>query len=262
MKRRDVRFVCMCMALVASIVMSNASSQSVKPHDLSGVWLMSGGSGAGGGNTSLNRRPQTQWSTDTLPLTPEGEKMLQTNKAGKGPRQVKAALGNDPIGKANPYGLYRTLVYGRPFEFVQMPGKLLQVFELGRVWRAIYVDGRPVPDDVPAGPYWYGYSVGKWEGDALVVTTIGLDDRAWMDEWGLSVGPETRIEERWQRIAPDKIELTIKVTDPVYYTKPWTSSPIVYALQKKGVEPQEIIFAPIDEDVFNQDIRDPAGLSK
>ena len=102
--------------------------------------------------------------------------------------------------------------------------------------------------------------MGKWEGDTLVVTTISLDERAWFDEWGTPIGPDATIEERWQRTAPNKLEMKITVHDAVTYSKPWTSSPVVYTLQGKGVEPQEIIMSPMDENLFNETIRNPAGL--
>ena len=69
------------------------------------------------------------------------------------PSRNIGALGNDPIGGAKPPGLYRALIYTRPFEFMQQADKVVQLFEWGQVWRAIYTDGRPVPDDIPAGPY-------------------------------------------------------------------------------------------------------------
>jgi hypothetical protein len=126
------------------------------------------------------------------------------------------------------------------------------------VWRTIYVDGRKVPDDIAAGPYWYGYSVGHWENDTLVVTTMALDGRAWLDEWGTPFSDDARIEERWRRVAADKLELRITMRDPATYARTWTSVPIEYKLQK-GVEPGEIIFSPIDEKAFNDAIRNPAG---
>ena len=119
-----------------------------------------------------------------------------------------------------------------------------------------------VPEDVPAGPYWYGYSVGKWDGDTLIVQTLGLDERAWMDEWGTIFSGEARIEERWKRTAADKMELTITVHDPITFTKAWTSDAKVYTLQPKE-EVLEMIFAPMDEQEFNQRIRNPAaGITK
>jgi hypothetical protein len=104
--------------------------------------------------------------------------------------------------------------------------------------------------------------VGKWEGDTLVVQTLGLDDRAWLDEWGTPFSDDARIEERWKRTGPDKIELTITVHDPATYAKAWTSSPVVYSAQRK-TEVLEMIFAPIDEKEFNKRVRDPAaGVGK
>jgi hypothetical protein len=100
--------------------------------------------------------------------------------------------------------------------------------------------------------------VGKWEGETLVVHTLALDERAWLDEWGIPFSSEAKFEERWRRTAPDKLELTLKITDPVYYTRPWTSDAKVYSLQPKG-ELIEMIFAPIDEKEFNDRVRDPAA---
>ncbi|HEX7082425.1 MAG TPA: hypothetical protein VF329_15560 [Gammaproteobacteria bacterium] len=221
--------------------------------DLSGVWLH---------RSDSRGNPVTQWSADELPFSPAGQERFDSNKPGKGPRQGPPALGNDPIGGANPPGLYRTLVYNRPFEFIQTPQKIVQLFEWAKVWRVIWTDGREVPEDVAAGPYWYGYSVGKWEGDTLVVQTVGLDGRAWLDEWGTPFSDNARIEERWRRVDEDALELTITVHDPDSYSEPWTSDPQTYRLQPKGSpngELLEVIFAPIDEQIFNERIRDPAA---
>jgi hypothetical protein len=254
------RFISLCSVLVlaaSGAVPQAHAQQSAKPADFTGVWQLAGG-GGGGGN-AFAARPQSEWSNESLPFTPKGLEAFQANKPGKGPRMIKPALGNDPIGGANPPGLYRTLIYSRPIEIVQVRGKIVQLFGWGRVFRTIYADGRPVPDDVPQGPFWYGYSVGRWEGDTLVVNTLALDGRAWLDEWGTPFSDDARIEERWQRTAPGKLQLKITVNDPTYYSRPWTSAPVLYNLQH-GVEPEEIIFSPMDENAFNKAIRDPAGL--
>jgi hypothetical protein len=65
------------------------------------------------------------------------------------------------------------------------------------------------------------------------------------------------VEEGWRRAAPDKVELTIKVDDPLYYTKPWASDPKIFSADKE--ELFEVVFAPMDENVFNERIRNPAG---
>ena len=174
-------------ALLSAFCVSAVSAQT---SELTGVWLRSSGS---------NRYPMSQWSPEELPFTAAGREAFDNNKPGKGPRQQMPAFGNDPLGQANPPGLYRTLVYGRPMELVQLQDRVIQLFEWGKHWRTIWTDGRPVPDALVAGPFWYGYSVGEWQGDTLVVKTVGLDGRAWFDEWGTPFTDFTEVEERWHR---------------------------------------------------------------
>jgi hypothetical protein len=221
--------------------------------ELTGVWLRASGS---------NSYPMSQWSPEELPFTAAGRAVFDANKPGKGPRQQMPAFGNDPLGQANPPGLYRTLVYGRPMEMVQLPDRVIQLFEWGKHWRTIWTDGRPVPDALVAGPFWYGYSVGEWQGDTLVVKTVGLDGRAWLDEWGTPYTDLTEVEERWHRRDAATLELTLTVTDAELYTQPWTSDLKTYSFQTPDSlngELMEQIFAPIDEIQFNQDIRDRAA---
>ena len=118
-----------------------------------------------------------------------------------------------------------------------------------------------MPDVIVAGPYWYGYSVGEWQGDVLVVKTVGLDGRAWLDEWGTPFSDFALIEERWQRVG-DTLEMTLTVNDPDIYSQVWTSDTKIYNLQSPDSmngELMEQIFAPIDEMEFNRTIRDPAA---
>jgi hypothetical protein len=243
---------------VAWVMTIAGTSHAQAEADFSGTWVVAGG--GGGGSDAFDKNIESEWIAEKLPLTAEGRKIFQANHPGKGPRLYKKPPErNDPLVKGNPPGLYRTLVYSRPMQFVKAPGQLLQLFSWSRVWRPIYLDGRPVPREIVAGPYWYGYSVGRWEGETLVVNTIALDSRAWFDEWGTPISDDARIEERWQRIAADTLQLKVTVTDPVIYTKPWTSMPILMKLQKKSVEFEEVIHAPQDEELFDQLITTPAG---
>lgn len=241
------------LSLTACLVPMLAAGQGAA--DFNGVWARRGG---GDGD-----HPVTQWAAGELPFTAEGRARFDANKPGKGPRQVMPALGNDPIGGANPPGLYRTLIYNRPFELIVTDDKVVQLFEWSRVHRVIFTDGREVPDVVAAGPYWYGYSVGEWQGDTFVVKTVGLDGRAWLDEWGTPFSDLALIEERWRRADSETLELTITVDDPELYAEPWTSDPIPYRYQPPGSpegELYEVIYAPIDELEFNSSIRDPAAV--
>jgi len=229
------------------------------PHDLAGTWMQFG-QGLGGGSGG---RPKTgsQWTPDPLPLTPAGLAMLNSRLPGKGPRAGVPAKGNDPLSDANVPGLLRTLVYGRPFQFLQTQDKIVQTFEWFRIWREIWTDGRSMPED--PDPRFYGYSVSKWDGDTLVVQTAGLDPRLWGDEWGMPFSGELRLEERWRRLDRDNLELTLTFNDPTIYTKPWTSEVKRFRLQTKGMpdaEMLEVIFTPMDEKDFDRNIRDPSSL--
>src|SRR5947208_2519656 len=88
------------------------------------------------------------------------------------------------------------------------------------IWREIWTDGRKFPEDPDLA--WYGYSVGKWEGDQFVIDTAGLDPRAWADEEGLPKSESARVQERYHRLDRDNLELTVIITDPKLFTKPVT----------------------------------------
>jgi hypothetical protein len=233
----------------------NVPSPPHDPHDLSGVWQISG-NGGGRGNTAVS-----QWTSQLPPMTPEGLAKMKANQPALGPRAIVPAKANDPLGDANPPGLLRTLVYGVDrISFVQLPDQVLNLFEWTNHWRQIWTDGRKMPENI--GPFWYGYSVGRWEGDTFVVETAGLDSREWLDGWGNPFSDDLRIEERWHRLDRDNLELTVKFDDPKTYTKSFVSDKKIFKLQPKGTpggEMLEIIFAPMDENSFNDNIRNPAG---
>jgi len=252
-KSQITSFIAAAVACLGLPLAALAQGAGGAGHDLSGVWLRDSGT---------RGYPMSQWSPDELPFTSEGRAAFDANIPGKGPRETLPARGNDPIGTANPPGLYRTLAYGRPWEFIELPDKVVQILEWGKHWRTIWTDGRGVADEIVSGPFWYGYSVGEWQGDTLVVTTNNLDGRQWIDEWGTPISEyDAVVEERWRRVG-DHLELTITVMDPEMYARPWTSAVKTYALQGQDSdagEPLEQIFAPIDEAYFNETIRDPSA---
>ena len=104
--------------------------------------------------------------------------------------------------------------------------------------------------------------MGRWEDDTLVVETIGLDGRAWFDEWGTPFSDTAYVKELWQRVDSENLELTLVVTDLEIYREPWMSLTTNYRVQSKDSpngELLEVIFAPIDELEFNARSRDPAA---
>lgn len=216
------------------------------PKDLSGVWMKT-------------------WRTLTLseevpPFTAEGKKRFDANKPSYGPRAIPPALGNDPTGHCDPLGLTRNIVLEvsvYPLEILQTPRRVVQFFEWAHSWREIWTDGREFPKDVE--PRWMGYSSGKWEGDTFVVTSTGFDDRTWVDHFGNPHSGQMKIEERYRRVNRDTLELTITLTDPLIYTKPWVSEKKNFRLAPPNREIVELFCVPSEEEAFNQNVRNPAG---
>jgi hypothetical protein len=112
--------------------------------------------------------------------------------------------------------------YGLPHyvKFVQTPNLLVMLNEYNGVYRQIFTDGRPLPEN--PNPAWQGYSTATWDGDVLVVDSIGFRDDSWID-WGGSVVTEAgKIRERIRRPDFGHLEIEVTVDDPKAYTKPWS----------------------------------------
>ena len=105
------------------------------------------------------------------------------------------------------------------FKMVQAPGQIVVVLENGDPVRQIHTDGRNPPKD--PNPSWMGYSVGTWQDDTLVVETIGITTRAWLDGFGHPRSEAMRITERYRRRDFGHMDLEISIDDPVYYTRPF-----------------------------------------
>jgi len=105
-------------------------------------------------------------------------------------------------------------------KLVQTPGLVIILNEYNASYRQIFTDGRPLPDDPQ--PTWNGYSSGRWDGDALVVESIGFRDDQWLDAAGSPLTNAAHVTERFRRPNYGKLEIEITVNDPKAYTKPWT----------------------------------------
>ena len=114
------------------------------------------------------------------------------------------------------------------WKIIQTPKIIVMLLEDDNAYRQIYMDGRPLPRDPQ--PSWYGYSVGNWERDTLVVETTGLNDKAPIDGAGHPRSEAMHMTERYRRRDFGHMELEITFNDPVYYTKPFTVK-LNYVLQ-------------------------------
>jgi hypothetical protein len=191
-----------------------AARASGSAPDLSGNWLIAPGSPSFDSADPAGKNPQQ------LPMTPWAREKLN---AAKPPFGEKGTFDNpnDPVQEyCDPPGLTR--LYGFPWQFtiVQTPANVFILFEYYHEWRLVTMN-QPHPKDLD--PTWLGDSVGKYEADALVVDTVGLNDRSWLDNVGHPHSDALHLIERFRRANPNTLQLDLTIDDPKAYTKSWTA---------------------------------------
>ena len=188
--------------------------------DFTGVWQ---GFGTLGG-TAAQAEPEgavpragfanvAQNMKEPLPLRPEYKALADERRASGGK--------DNPEAICLPMGIMQFHTQGAPRKFIQTPGVLVILYEASSGLRQIFTDGRPLPNNDPQ-PWWYGYSVGKWDGDTLVVETTGLKDGGWLDINGTPLSDQAKLTERFRRVSYGRMEIDITVEDAKFYTRPWT----------------------------------------
>ena len=128
---------------------------------------------------------------------------------------------DNPDALCLPMGFLQFHGHGMPRKMVQNPQVIVILYEANGGMLEIFTDGRPLPTNDP-NPWWYGYSTGKWEGDTLVVESIGFRDDGWLDIIGSPLTEEAKLTERFRRVNFGNLEIDVTVDDPKAYTKPWT----------------------------------------
>ena len=150
---------------------------------------------------------------DGLPYQPSASDLVKQRMADNSK--------DNPDAHCLPMGFLQFHNHPEPRKIIQTPDVLLIIYEANSGLRQIFTDGRSLPSkDVE--PWWYGYSVGKWEGDTLVVETMGFLDGGWLDVRGSPLTDAGRVVERFRRPNYGSLEIEITVDDPKAYTKPWT----------------------------------------
>jgi hypothetical protein len=107
-----------------------------------------------------------------------------------------------------------------PMKIIQTPNEVVILYEYQTIFRQIFTDGRALPED--PNPTWMGYSIGQWDGDTLVATTAGYNDRSTLDLAGHPHTEALRVTERYHRRDAGHTDLQVTFDDPKAYTKPWT----------------------------------------
>ena len=170
--------------------------------DLTGVWF-----GGASGDLSRATVPGQE-----LMLTPLGKQRWDTVDHAK-----------DPNTACLPPGPARMIMMAHPAMIVQRPDVVVVLTESQRTYRIIYTDGRGHPSDIADYPEWMGSSIGKWEGDTLVVDTVGVNERSWLDTAGHEHSDKLHMTERFRLSDANTLEHVVTYDDPVFFVKPFTT---------------------------------------
>jgi len=130
---------------------------------------------------------------------------------------------NNPDALCLPMGLMQLHLHPQPRKIVQTADVIVIMYEGNSGLRQIFTDGRPLPEVTEhLQPWWYGYSAGRWEGDTLVVETVGFRDDVWLDVQGSPMTNAGKMTERFRRLNFGTLQIEITIEDPTAYTRPFT----------------------------------------
>jgi hypothetical protein len=148
-----------------------------------------------------------------LPFTPWAANLLKQRKAENSK--------DNPDAHCLPLGLMQLHTHPQPRKMIQTPDVTVILYEAQAGIRQIFTDSRKLPPpDVQ--PWWYGYSIGHWEGDTLVAETTGFRDDVWLDVFGSPLTNTGKMTERFRRPNYGTLQIDVTIEDPKAYTKPFT----------------------------------------
>ena len=119
-----------------------------------------------------------------------------------------------------PPGIPKINAAPNPIKIIQEPKLIVFLYETFDLHRQFFMDGREPRKD--ANPSWLGYSTAKWDGDTLVVDTVGLNNKAWLDKVGHPITESMHVTERYRRVDFGHLESVVTIDDPAAYSKPWS----------------------------------------
>jgi hypothetical protein len=184
-----------------------------------------------------------------LPLTPWAAAVKRQRMA----TQMK----DNPDANCMPMGITQFHMQPQPRKIIQTPKLIVILYEANYGQRLIYLDGRPLPKQGDPQPWWYGYSVGRWDGDTLVVETNNLRGAeegpfdGWLDVRGTPYSDQAKFTERFRRPMFGKLEIDVTLDDAKALTKPFT----LRINQRVVVDEEPIEFVCNENQQFRQKIK-------
>jgi hypothetical protein len=182
----------------------------------------------------------------------EGGKIPYTTEAlAKKVDNQKHYLERDPEVKCDLPGVPRANYMSLPFQIVQSGKTFLISYEYaGAVRDVLFADPGPAPIDS-----WMGQSVGKWEGDTLVITVTGQNDSTWFDRAGNFHSADMKVVERWTKTSENTVRYEAQITDPATFTKPWKMSMNLYRRLGEDARLQQFKCVEFVEELIYGDLR-------
>jgi hypothetical protein len=175
------------------------------------------------------------------PFTPAGEAAYRYNMTQS----------INPEGLCLFAGVPRASISGVPFEILQNSKRLAFLYELMTAWRSIPLDGSPQPPMKDIEESYFGHGIGRWEGDTLVIDSIGFKDKqSWVDDDAHPHSDAMHVVERWSRPDWDHLKHDLWVEDPKFYTKPWTFTR-VFTHMAPGKQPMEYACTENNKDLVH-----------
>ena len=185
--------------------------------DLSGIWMARPGVDV---NPPPGRPPLANFGNagvgikGDLPFQPWARE-LQKKRASENSKE-------NPDGLCLPESLLQLHLDPQPLKVVHTPAAIYIIYETNYGLRTIFMDGRSLPPQGAPQPFWYGYSVGRWEGDTLVVETNNYRGDGWLDARGSPITEAATFTERFRRVNYGQLDIEFTLNDPKAYTRPFT----------------------------------------
>jgi hypothetical protein len=170
----------------------------------------------------------------SLGVVEDGQIPYKPDALAKRKDNFEHSLERDPEVKCLLPGVPRATYMPYPFQITQSNTKVMIAYGFSNAGRTIHLDSA----ESPGIPTWMGYSVGKWEGDTLVVTVTELNDGTWLDRAGNFHSDGMRVVERYTPVSPDHIMYEATIEDSAVFTKPWKIKMPLY----RRIEDQARVF--------------------
>ncbi|MDH3282130.1 MAG: hypothetical protein OEQ18_13510 [Gammaproteobacteria bacterium] len=196
-----------------------------------------------------------------IPYQPWAAERQRENFAGRLTRPIDRATNETTgDGEAKCYmpGVPRATYMPFPFQIIQTPEQILIVYEYANATRIVHMASEP-PSPAPS---WMGWSIGRFEGDTLVIEVTDQNDQTWFDRAGNFHSEELVVTERYTQTGPNHLRYEASIEDPAVFTRPWTISMPLYRRVEENVQLMEFKCVEFAEQFMYEHILEPSGETR